>query len=62
MAKAKNYTVKKHAQHGYYEVSARLADGRLHSVADFPQKKADGKMESRSECIKRLCKKLGVEY
>ena len=22
----------------------------------------DGKVETRSECIKRLCKKLGVEY
>lgn len=62
MAKEKNYTVKKHETHGWYEVSTKGADGRQHSVCDWPKQKADGKMESRSDCIKRLCKKLGVEY
>ena len=60
--KEKNYTVKKHETHGWYQVSTKDADGRQRSVCDWPQQKADGKMESRSDCIKRLCKKLGVEY
>ena len=62
MAKEKNYKVKKSEYYGWYEVSAILADGRLHTVCDTPQMKADGKLETRSQCIKRLCKKLGVEY
>ena len=61
--KEKNYKVKKHETHGWYEVSTKRPDGKTETVCDYPRPKAaDGKMESRSDCIKRLCKKLGVEY
>ena len=61
MAKEKNYKVKKNEYHGWYEVSTK-ADGRQRTFCDVPRVKADGKVETRSECIKRMCKVLGVEY
>lgn len=61
MAKEKQYKVKKNEYHGWYEVSTN-ADGRQRTFCDVPRVKADGKVETRSECIKRMCKVLGVEY